>query len=177
MRKLNRYSKKNNKYAPHNRTIILKTALIIFMVLSFFSAQAETLTGKVVRIADGDTFTLLIDKKQHRIRLYGIDAPETKGGQAYSQKAKEYLSSMIAGKNVKVNIKNIDRYGRYLGIVSTDKIKDVNLEMIKSGMAWHYSYYDNTPSYKEAQQQSKNEKKGLWSDSNPINPYEWRKKH
>jgi endonuclease YncB( thermonuclease family) len=84
---------------------------------------------------------------------------------------------MIAGKTVKVNVKDTDRYGRFIGIVSTDKIKDVNLEMIKAGMAWHYSYYDNTPSYKLAQQQAKKGNKGLWQDPNPINPYEWRKKH
>lgn len=108
---------------------------------------------------------------------HGIDAPETKGGQPYSQRSKEYLSSMIAGKTVKVNVKDTDRYGRFIGIVSTDKIKDVNLEMIKAGMVWHYSYYDNTPSYKLAQQQAKKGKKGLWQDPKPINPYEWRKKH
>lgn len=153
---------------------IATTILLTFLFC--LCVHAETLTGKVVRIADGDTFTLLIDKKQHRIRLHGIDAPETKGGQPYSQRSKDYLSSMIAGKTVKVNVKDTDRYGRFIGIVSTDKIKDVNLEMIKAGMAWHYSYYDNTPSYKSAQQQAKKGKKGLWQDSKSINPYEWRKK-
>ena len=80
---------------------------------------------------------------------------------------------MIVGKTVKVNVKDTDRYGK----VSTAEIKDVSLEMIKAGMAWHYSYYDNTPSYKLAQQQAKKEKKGLWQDPKPMNPYEWRKKH
>lgn len=61
---------------------------ILFTFLLCLTVQAETLIGKVVRIADGDTFTLLIDKKQHRIRLHGIDAPETKGGQPYSQRSK-----------------------------------------------------------------------------------------
>lgn len=84
---------------------------------------------------------------------------------------------MIAGKLVKVEVKDTDRYGRFIGIVSTDKIKDVNLEMIKAGMAWHYSHYDNTPSYKLAQEQAKKGKKGLWLDPNPINPYEWKKKY
>lgn len=154
-----------------------KLGIILTFLLLCLSIQAETLTGKVIRIADGDTFTLLVGKKQNRIRLHGIDAPETKGGQPYSRRSKEYLSSMIAGKTVNVNVKDTDRYGRYVGVVSTDKIKDVNLEMIKSGMAWHYSYYDNTPSYKLAQQQAKKEKKGLWKDSKPINPYEWRKKY
>ena len=152
------------------------TAALLSLLLCL-CASAETLTGKVVRIADGDTFTLLVDKKQHRIRLHGIDAPETKGGQPYSQKSKDYLISMIAGKTVTVEVKDTDRYGRYIGIVSTSAIKDVNLEILRSGMAWHYNYYDNTPSYKTAQQQAKKAKKGLWADPSPINPYDWRKKH
>ena len=156
---------------------IRKTLSIFLMIFACITLQAETLMGKVVRIADGDTFTLLVEKKQHRIRLYSIDAPDTKGGQPYSQKSKDYLASMIAGKTVHVGAKDTDRYGRYLGVVSTSDIKDVNLEMIRSGMAWHYSYYDNTPAYKTAQQQAKKARKGLWADPSPINPYEWRKKH
>ena len=156
----------------------MRKALSIFLMMFVcFILQAETLTGKVVRIADGDTFTLLVEKKQHRIRLYGIDAPETKGGQPYSQKSKDYLASMIAGKTVTVEVKDTDRYGRYLGVVSTSDIKDVNLEMLRSGMAWHYDYFDNTPAYKTAHQQAKKAKKGLWTDPSPINPYDWRKKH
>ena len=67
---------------------------------------------------------------------------------------------MIAGKTVKVNVKDTDRYGK----VSTAEIKDVSLEMIKASMAWHYSYYDNILSYKLAQQQAKKEKK-VWGES------------
>lgn len=156
----------------------MKKFIFIFLTaVECIILQAQTLTGKVVRIADGDTFTLLVEKKHHRIRLYGIDAPETKGGQPYSQKAKDYLASMIAGKTVQVEVKDTDRYGRYLGVVNTGGIKDVNLEMIRSGMVWHYDYFDNTPAYKMAQQQAKKAKKGLWADPSPINPYDWRKIH
>ena len=75
-----------------------KSLSLFLMMLVCITLQAQTLTGKVVRIADGDTFTLLVEKKQYRIRLYGIDAPETKGGQPYSLKSKDYLASLIAGK-------------------------------------------------------------------------------
>ena len=152
------------------------TATLLSLVFCVF-ASAETLTGKVVRIADGDTFTLLINKKQHRIRLHGIDAPETKGGQPYSQKSKDYLASLIAGKGVTVNVRDTDRYGRYIGVVSTSSVKDVNLEMLKAGMAWHYSHFDKTPAYKKAHAQARKSRIGLWKDPSPINPYDWRKKH
>ena len=124
------------------------TFTLLLSLLLCLCASAETLTGKVVRIADGDTFTLLVNKKQHRIRLHGIDAPETKGGQPYSQKYNDYLASMIAGRTVTVDVRDTDRYGRYIGVVSTSSVKDVNLKMFKAGMAWHYSHYDKTPAYK-----------------------------
>lgn len=152
-----------------------KFLFLFLMTVACITLQSQTLTGKVVRIADGDTFTLLVEEKQYRIRLYGVDAPETKGGQPYSQKAKDYLASMIAGRTVQVEVKDTDRYGRYLGVVSTTDIKNVNLEMLRSGMAWHYSYYDNTTAYKSAQQQAQKGRKGLWIAPSPINPYEWRK--
>ena len=151
-----------------------KLSSVLIMFFACMSVWAETLSGKVVRIADGDTFTLLVNKQQYRIRMYGIDAPETTDGQPYSKKSKEYLSSMIAGKKVSVEVKETDRYGRYLGVVGTPEVKDVNLEMIRAGMAWHYNYYDKTPAYKAAEQQARKARKGLWADPHPINPYEWR---
>lgn len=153
------------------------TITLLLSLLLCLCASAETLTGKVVRIADGDTFTLLVNKKQHRIRLHGIDAPETKGGQPYSQKSKDYLASMIAGRTVTVDVRDTDRYGRYIGVVSTSSVKDVNLKMLKAGMAWHYSHYDKTPAYKKAHDQARKSRTGLWKDPSPINPYDWRKKH
>ena len=141
------------------------------------SCNAQSLNGKVVKVSDGDTFTLLLENNSTvRIRLHGVDAPEMKGGQPYSRVSREYLSGMIAGKQVTVAVKDTDRYGRYIGVVSTTTIKDVNLKMIESGMAWHYSYYDNTPAYIKAQKRARQDKKGLWKDKNPINPYQWRKK-
>ena len=154
-----------------------RISTLLLSLLLCLCINAETLTGKVVRIADGDTFTLLVDKKQHRIRLHGIDAPETQGGQPWSPKSKDSLASMIAGKTVTVDVRDTDRYGRYIGVVSTADITDVNLEMLKAGMAWHYSYYDKTPAYKKAHEHAKKSRKGLWSDPSPINPYDWRKSH
>lgn len=159
-------------YMLNGKCRFLMTLLFVLMVSCL---QAQILEGKVVKVADGDTFTLLVDKEQHRIRLYGIDAPETKGGQPYSQKSKDCLATMIAGKTVTVNIMDTDHYGRYIGLVSTSSIKDVNLEMLKAGMAWHYSYYDKTPAYQKAQDLAKKSRIGLWKDPSPINPYEWRK--
>lgn len=150
-----------------------KTILILFafMPLILFS---QVLTGRVVKIADGDTFTLLVNgNEQVKIRLDGIDAPEK--GQAYGNKAKEYLSGMIWGEPVTVNVKSKDRYGRSIGKVSTPTISDVNLEMIRAGYAWLYRDYNNDKTYTAAENQARKNMRGLWQDKNPIRPQDFRK--
>lgn len=151
---------------------------LIALLLFCMTATAETLQGRVVKVTDGDTFTLLdSSNKQIRVRLYGIDAPEVTGGQPFSRQSREYLASLVADKQVNVWVEEYDRYGRALGIVSTADCKDVNLMMIEAGMAWHYSHYDRTPAYIQAQKEARRQHKGLWTEKNPVNPYEWRKKN
>ena len=144
---------------------------LLLLSLSLFSAE---IIGKVVGVSDGDTITVLDDMDQgnFRIRLDKIDAPEKK--QAFGNKAKQYLSSLIFGKKVSIRYKSIDRYGRILGVIYLDGA-EINLQMVQNGYAWHYSYFDKTPAYIEAEKQARAEKKGLWQDPNPINPYQFRK--
>ena len=95
---------------------ILRPAIFLFLLLTFPFLHAETLTGRVVRVTDGDTIVVLdADKVQHKIRLQGIDAPERK--QAFGTKSKEHLSDLLAGKTVEVDYSKYDRYGRVLGKV------------------------------------------------------------
>ena len=146
---------------------------LLLLSLSLFSAE---IIGKVVGVSDGDTITVLddMDQGKFRIRLDKIDAPEKK--QAFGNKAKQFLSTLIFGKKVSIRFKSIDNYGRVLGVVSLDG-KEINLVMVQNGYAWHYSYYDKTPAYIEAEKQARAEKKGLWQDPNPINPFEYRKQN
>ena len=144
---------------------------LLLLSLSLFSAE---IIGKVVGVSDGDTITVSdnLDKGKFRIRLNKIDAPEKK--QAFGNKAKQYLSSLIFGKQVSVRFKEIDRYGRISGVIYCDGA-EINLVMVQNGYAWHYSYYDKTPAYIQAEKQARADKKGLWADPNPINPYQFRK--
>lgn len=149
---------------------------LFLTVLLFFSASlfAEPITGKVISISDGDTITIMDSSKtQHKIRLEHIDTPEKK--QAFGTKAKQYLSSMIFGKNVKVEIKEKDRYGRYIGTVFLEK-KNINLEMIKAGLAWHYKKYSKDKTFAAAEALARKKKTGLWNDKKPIPPWEFRRK-
>lgn len=134
--------------------------------------------GKVVRVSDGDTITVLdADNKQHRIRFQGIDAPESK--QAYGQASKENLSKMVFGKQVTVVWDKVDKYRRTVGKVLLDG-RDINIEQIKAGFAWHYKKYaeeqpaEDRVTYARAEEQARAAKLGLWQDPNPTPPGEWR---
>ena len=155
----------------------MKRLLIGFTaMLTFSGVYADTLTGKVVKVADGDTVTVLAEgNKQVRIRLAGIDAPERK--QAYGKKSKTFLSGRVAGQLVSVTYEKKDRYGRIVGVIWLDG-KDINLEVIKAGLAWHYKRYQREQSaqdrvlYADAEQAAKVSKLNLWSDRKPIPPWE-----
>ncbi|MDR0423328.1 MAG: thermonuclease family protein [Rickettsiales bacterium] len=134
----------------------------------------KIITGKVVKVTDGDTITVLNDyNEQIKIRLYGIDSPETK--QDYGNKSKEFLANLIAGKNIEVKQIDIDRYKRVVGIID-----NVNIEMIRSGHAWYYKEYcklDFCNEWEELEKQAKENKMGLWKQKNPIKPREFRSKN
>ena len=70
---------------------------------------ADTLVGKAVAITDGDTFKLLVDNEEIRVRLEGIDCPEKRGGQPYCNRAKQALSELIFGRQVSVKSIGTDR--------------------------------------------------------------------
>ena len=131
-----------------------------------------TVEGKVVAVADGDTLTVLIDKTQHRIRLASIDAPEK--GQPFGTKAREVLGEKVFGKIVKVLSQGADRYGRTIGVVCAASC--VNTAMVQEGFAWHYVAYSDSELLAQAEKEARAARAGLWSDPNPIPPWEWRRK-
>lgn len=141
--------------------------------------RGRTLDGVVVGVSDGDTVTVLdSSKSQFKIRMTGIDAPESH--QAFGQAAKQKLADLVFGKNVKVEVHGTDRYKRTLGKVLVDGI-DVNLEMIKAGLAWHYVHYakDQAPedarAYGEAESVARAANRGLWADMKRVAPWDFRR--
>ena len=142
------------------------------LLLFSFSLFAGEITGRVVRVADGDTITVLdAAKTQHKIRLQGIDAPEK--SQAFGQRSKQHISDIVFGKSVTVTWDATDRYGRILGTVWLDG-KDINLQMVRDGFAWHYKRYDSTPAYAQAEADARASRRGLWADPSPIPPEQFR---
>lgn len=156
----------------------LKKFIAVFFILFAGLANAVTLLGKVVGVSDGDTITVLdASKTQFKIRLEGIDAPEK--AQPFGQKSKEHLSDLVFGKQVIVESNKTDKYGRTVGKVLING-KDANLEQVRSGFAWHYKEYQKEQSaadrvvYANAETSAQSSKSGLWRDTKPMPPWEWR---
>lgn len=152
--------------------------LVAVLLVSAWSAGADTISGRVVGISDGDTVTVLDGQRlSHKVRLAGIDAPEL--GQPHGQSSKANLSALIFKKVVSVQYTKIDRWGRLVGKVLLDG-HDVNLRQVSDGMAWHFKRYQNEQSladrhlYATAEQMARDEPRGLWKDPGPVPPWAWR---
>jgi len=155
---------------------VITLGLLICLSLT---ASADSLTGKVVKITDGDTLYVLdANYQRHKIRLAGIDAPERK--QAYGLASRKHLASIVAGQQVTVEYQKRDRYGRIVGKVLLDGI-DACLEQVKAGFSWHYKKYQHEQSpedrqlYADAEIRAREGRLGLWRENNPNPPWEFQR--
>lgn len=148
--------------------------LVVTTLFLLISAQVvELLSGRVVGVTDGDTIKVLTaDSTLLKIRLDGIDCPEK--SQAFGTKAKQFASDLVFGRNVKVEKTGIDKYGRTLGYVIVSDSINLNKELLKAGLAWHYKKYNNNPELAQLEEEARRQKKGLWVDSLPIAPWDFR---
>ncbi|EDK1561927.1 nuclease [Salmonella enterica subsp. enterica serovar Newport] len=140
-----------------------------------FCAQAD-ISGKVVRVLDGDTVEIMNEGSATRVRLNGIDAPEK--AQPYGQRSKQTLTKLVGGKMVKAVGSQRDRYGRLLATLMFDG-RDINATQVYSGMAWVYRYQGHAiePAYLRYEQEARTARRGLWSDKKPVEPAIWRQRH
>ncbi len=135
---------------------------------------AFDLTGRVVRVADGDTVSVLdAANRQHKVRLYGIDAPER--DQPRGRASREALAGLVAGRSVGVVVVATDDYGRDVGTLYRDGV-DINLAMVAGGHAWwyrHYAPYEHP--LEAAEREARAARRGLWADADPKPPWDWRR--
>ena len=152
----------------------MRARLFIFCIFLTQNVFAENLTGKVVSIADGDTVTILTDKKQTKIRLAEIDTPEK--NQPYGKKAKKALSDFIFGKTVRIEVDTIDRYGRIVGTIFLNDL-NINKEMVKAGHAWVYVQYAKDKTLFDLEKNARENQLGLWAlpEGERIAPWQWRR--
>ena len=152
----------------------VKSMLWIVLLTVPFCLFSEQIQGNVVRVLDGDTIEVLQDRTPVRIRLINIDAPEKK--QPFGRWSTNQLKSLIAGQPVTVTYTQTDRYGRVLGRVVTTNGIEANRYMVQNGAAWVYDQYNTDPSLPALQREARAQKRGLWADSQPVPPWEWRHK-
>ncbi len=152
----------------------LRPLVVALLLCCSFILCAESITGRVIRVSDGDTITISVgsNRKTHRVRLAGIDTPETK--QPYGAEARRQLNVLINSKIVTVEFEERDIYQRIVGKVIYQG-RDINLEMLMCGLAWHYKQYSKDPKYAEAEKRARQAKLGLWRDPAPIPPWQFRK--
>lgn len=149
-----------------------------FFLVALFAignlAQGAEFTAKVIAVLDGDTVLIKRPSGLKKIRMAGIDAPEK--AQLFGETAKQSLTEMVLGKQVKITTEAVDQYGRMVAHLSVDGL-DVNAEQVRRGMAWENSRFHNDRAMLALQEEAKQAPRGLWAQGEPMPPWEWRKLH
>jgi len=162
----------------------LYTLLCLFCLISFTKPEAVTkqitpktqTAYKVIGVKDGDTISLLMDGKEQAVRFAHIDCPEKK--QPFGTKAKQFVSDACFGKYVTlvINEKNkYDRNKRLIAEVILENGRNLNKELVKNGLAWHFKKYSDSKEYDQLEKAARKKKIGLWNEPDPIAPWDWRK--
>jgi micrococcal nuclease len=128
--------------------------------------------GKVVDVSDGDSITVLSENRRVQVHLAAVDCPEL--NQAWGKEAKQFTSYLVNGKRVVVWRAYEVPDGKYFAFVFTENI-NLNKALLRAGLAWHYREYSRDPLLTALEMEARVEKKGLWSDPNPLPPWEFRK--
>ena len=154
------------------RMSTVKIITILSSIALSFSVCAATLEGKVIAIHDGDTLTLLVDRRQVKVRLAEIDAPEL--NQAFGNRSRQSLGGLCFGKAAVVEQTDKDRFGRVVGKVRCGGI-DAIAAQVQKGMAWVYARYAKPTSHLWfLQNEARRSRGGLWTDPHPLEPWKWR---
>ena len=134
----------------------------------------------VFSVTDGDTLQVKGPGGNKKIRLFAVDAPER--SQPYGSRATDKLAEKVLRKNVVLIERTRDGFGRTVATVIFGD-RDINLEMVEEGFAWHYTFFarnqspEDRESYSSAQQNAKDLSYGLWEQSNPEAPWRYRRRN
>jgi endonuclease YncB( thermonuclease family) len=162
-------------------TKTLSKILLLFLFLSLSCSSKvkeidKLITGKVIGVKDGDTIEILFEGKPLTIRFAHVDCPEVKKSQPFGQAAKNFTSALCFGQTVTVITEGkFDRFKRLVAVIINEENKNVNKELVKAGLAWHFKKYSTDTSYDDLELTAKQNKIGLWADENPTPPWDWRK--
>lgn len=156
-----------------------KHIIVLLLTLAFGLGGGFFLRGRVVSVADGDTLVIFTQKgERQRIRLYGVDAPESL--QAGGQAAAAFTRSRALFAETTVKVMNHDPYGRAVALVTLPGGEMLNEELLRNGHAWvddNYCRLAICVRWKGLEKQARLNRRGLWADKKPVPPWTWRKKN
>jgi endonuclease YncB( thermonuclease family) len=166
-------------YPKMRKNNLSRNQALISIALTLFTAaaDADTLTGRVVEIADGDTLTLLVGRQHYTIKIASIDAPER--SQAWGDRSKTNLSRLTFNQTAVAECFKLDRWGHKVCRVTVNSV-DIGLEQINDGLAWWYRKDANEQTaasqsaYGRAELMAKLKRLGLWDDTKPVPPWSFR---
>lgn len=156
----------------------LRAVLAAAILAAAAPASAANFSGEVVRILDGDTVDVLVNRQPVRVRLAQIDAPEIRHGtrnpgQPFGERSRQSLASMVFRQNVIIEVEGADQYGRTIGTIMEGNF-NVNAEQVRRGMAWVYRHYSHDPALLQVEQEARAQRRGLWADPNSVPPWDYR---
>lgn len=155
-------------WKPHHR---LRALLLAGLLFAPAACGDGPLIGRVEHVADGDTLTLAVGDRRHRIRLGEIDAPEQ--DQPWGSEARRALAAKVDGQYVRVVVETVDDYGRQVGKVWLGN-RDINRELVREGHAWAFRRYLNDTSLLDDEAAARTARSGLWRRADPVAPWQWR---
>lgn len=169
--------------------LLFTLAMLLLAIPAFAKEPIRTIDGVVTKVSDGDTIQVTDSLgTKVKVRYYGIDCPESeksnrrtgrvsKAGQPYGEEAYRALQGKLQHQHVRLEVMDKDRYGRTVSIVWLGG-RNINKEMVSEGWAWAYRQYLDRPhasEYIQAEEQARSKRLGLWQQSKPQPPWEFRK--
>src|SRR5690606_25137151 len=153
-----------------------KQLIFIFLLLPPFLLNGQEIRGKIIYVNDGDTYHFVSDENNFKmkIRLSEVDCPETL--QEFGLEAKEFVVNRILNKKVFIQVKERDRYGRYVAHIMYDDSKSLAEELLKNGWAWHFKRYSDNDRFSKLEEEARSKKLGLFANEKAIPPWEFRSK-
>ena len=157
--------------------VIWGTLLLILCVCGSAMAKNTHLVT-VVKIIDGDSVLVSDGSKKIEVRLWGIDTPEYR--QPYSKAAKKFTKKLLENKTVHMEVKDKDKYGRMVALLTMDNGISANEMLVKKGFAWVHIYYCKEAvceKWKKYQKEARKRRLGLWREHEPVAPWVWKRSH
>lgn len=152
----------------------LRVVFLLLAALAAIATAEEPWPGVVTKVVDGDTIQVQRSDETVKVRLSGIDCPES--GQPFGRAARKAAVDLAFGKTVRIAPLATDRYGRTIAKVTLPDGRDLGTELVRSGLAWWYvRYAAHNEALQKAEAEAREKRVGLWADPAPIAPWDWRK--